>query len=54
MSALISRAQAWSFMRHGESAVKSNFPVLVRLGRLQEPAHVDSSILESNLVPTVV
>ena len=28
------------FMRDGASAVKSDFPVLVRPGRLQEPAHV--------------
>ena len=32
--------RVWSFMWDGESAVKSDFPVLVGLGRLQDPAHV--------------
>ena len=40
VAALISGAQAWRFMRNGKSAVKTNFPVLVKFRRLHEPAHV--------------
>ena len=40
VAALISRAQAQSSMRNGKGTVKSNFPIPIGFGRLEEPTHI--------------
>ena len=51
VAALIGRAQAWSFLWDGESDVKSDFPVLVGLRRLQEPAHINPAAWNRTWAP---
>ena len=45
---LIGRAQAYSFTWDGESAVKSDFQVLVGLRRFQEPTHISPASWNRN------